>query len=384
MKKQYLAAIGAMLALVATSCNASKNVVVTTTADSGVGSLRDAVDRVEDGGVITFKIKNKADSYDGGIDKWIITLTSGEIKFRKSIIIKGDGKIVIDGNKASRIFDFVGTGTLTLDNLVFINGNATDDDDDELMSNCGGIVRARGSVIVSNCILVGSSAKNAGAVIASESPIIATRCTFSGNSTKEHVGVVATMSISATDCTFIDNSSYGSFKNDGVIFANSVSVTNCTFIGNCSFGDYSNNGVIHAFDSISAVNCIFADNMSFNKKSNVEVSEFRGDAMRTNGRGSISAINCVFTGDYKKSSYKGAVSTEGTFSGSGCSFNSRLNIDEIGDVVHAGDIKATNYKLSSNVKDGRDRSSISCVFSSTATEIGSPMCVFLRKYHEHY
>lgn len=71
--------------------------IVTTTADSGFGSLRDVISCVESGHTISFSLEPMSQ----------ITLTSGEILINKNLTLAGPGKydLTISGNNASRIFN---------------------------------------------------------------------------------------------------------------------------------------------------------------------------------------------------------------------------------------------------------------------------------------
>jgi len=96
---------------------------VTTTADSGVGSLRDAIARAQSGDEIRFSLASGAK----------ITLTSGELTIpeAKDLTINGTGvtNLTISGNNASRIFNIKSTAStvnqLTLKNLILSDGFAT-------------------------------------------------------------------------------------------------------------------------------------------------------------------------------------------------------------------------------------------------------------------
>jgi hypothetical protein len=88
---------------------------VITTRDSGVGSLRDAVDRAQSGDTIQFSSR---------LANQIITLNRG-ITIAKDLIVDGfrAPNLAISGNKASRIFNVTQTHTsLTLRNLIFKDG----------------------------------------------------------------------------------------------------------------------------------------------------------------------------------------------------------------------------------------------------------------------
>lgn len=71
-------------------------VVVVNTADSGPGSLRDAIATSAPGDTITF---------DPGLSGQTITLTSGQLSIAKSLTISGPaGGVTVSGNDSSRVF----------------------------------------------------------------------------------------------------------------------------------------------------------------------------------------------------------------------------------------------------------------------------------------
>ena len=79
---QLFALLGVMMAG-AESVHAA-TLIVTTTADSGAGSLRDAIAAASDGDTIQF---------DAALNGQTITLTSAELVIDKNITINGPGAI---------------------------------------------------------------------------------------------------------------------------------------------------------------------------------------------------------------------------------------------------------------------------------------------------
>jgi hypothetical protein len=79
-------------------------VTVTTTADTGAGSLRNAIAGATTGDTITFDLDSGAIGNQGGA----ITLTSGQLSINKNLTIDGDldnngtPDVTIDANNTSR------------------------------------------------------------------------------------------------------------------------------------------------------------------------------------------------------------------------------------------------------------------------------------------
>ncbi len=97
------------------SCSNSQS--VTTTADSGAGSLRDAIQNACIDGTINF---------GSSLAGQTITLTSGQIVLNSTLTISNTqaSGLTISGNNNSRIFDIRSSGNVTISNLILINGNA--------------------------------------------------------------------------------------------------------------------------------------------------------------------------------------------------------------------------------------------------------------------
>jgi predicted outer membrane repeat protein len=98
-------------------------ITVTSLADSGAGSLREAIATANSGDTIQF---------DPSLANSTITLTSGQIEINKNLTIDGSNSagLTISGNNASRIFDLRWTTdfqptNLTLKNLTIANGQTT-------------------------------------------------------------------------------------------------------------------------------------------------------------------------------------------------------------------------------------------------------------------
>ena len=70
-------------------------ITVTSTADSGAGTLRDALASASDGDTIDFSVTGT------------ITLTSGQLVVNNSLTISGPGaaNLAVNGNAASRIME---------------------------------------------------------------------------------------------------------------------------------------------------------------------------------------------------------------------------------------------------------------------------------------
>ena len=129
-------------------------VMVTSSADSGPGSLRDTIAAAPSGATIEFA---------KGIHT--ITLTSGELDITKSLDIVGLGENQLTikrssakGTPSFRIFDIFGTGVdVTITGVKIANGLADGTFDPALNPGLGGgIYHAGGTLRLSDVVLAGN------------------------------------------------------------------------------------------------------------------------------------------------------------------------------------------------------------------------------------
>jgi predicted outer membrane repeat protein len=165
---------------------------VTTTADSGPGSLRNTIDAANPGDTIEFSSSIYGQS---------IILTSGELPLVKDVIISGPGPTQMHvtrstavGTPAFRIFNIAAPGlTVTIQGLTISNG---------LTNGAGGAICNISSVLfVSDCVLLGNSAGYGGGI-------------YSGSNGDLYC------SLEVENSTFADNSASGrggAIYNDGVV-----------------------------------------------------------------------------------------------------------------------------------------------------------------------
>ena len=224
------------------------NVVVTTAADSGPGSLRQAVASASSGDTITFAFTGT------------VVLTSGYIEITKNLNIQGPGNpqsLVVErsfagGTPEFRLF-FVDDGAVVhFSNLSFRNGRAA-----------GAAISSRGSeVTVTNCIFRENvSPDNCGGAIWNfGSKLTVIGCSFLQNSALRYLnsnptpdgggGICSSEATSSGEgtvivqnSTFTNNFSqtgggaigiYGAFLGEGVPPV--LTVDNCTFTDNTTDG----------------------------------------------------------------------------------------------------------------------------------------------------
>jgi hypothetical protein len=199
-------------------------ITVTNQADSGPGSLRDAIAAAAPGDTINFSLTLPA----------TITLTSGELLISKNLTISGPGasNLAISGMNASRVFE-IGSGfTVAISGLTIQNGSA----------DTGGGIFNVGTLMLSNSTVSSNSVSGNGGGIYNNGTLTMTNSTLSGNSAKgggngggggifNYFGTLV-----MTNSTLSGNSAVGfGFNAVGAgvyIYAGTVTVTNSTLSGN--------------------------------------------------------------------------------------------------------------------------------------------------------
>jgi len=224
---------------------------VTTTADSGAGSLRDAVFQAESGDKITFSLPSNS----------TITLTSGEIDISEAKDLTIDGanvtNLTISGNNASRIFNLKSNSSsvnqFTLKNLTLTKGRATSqlnpDKSHTDRSQRGGaiVVSGTGSTVTVDKVTFNdnSASRGGGAIYSStDTKLIVLNSKFNrnngqGNYEERGGGAIAFRGpddLIVRNSEFIDNKGV----NGGAINTvhGKVTIENSRFINNTSDGVY--------------------------------------------------------------------------------------------------------------------------------------------------
>ena len=278
--------------------------LVTNTADSGPGSLRDAVASAVAGDIIRF---SEASFTGGGVQT--ITITTGYIIFAQdALVFKGfynaaGDTVKVSGNNASGLLYCTAANNLLVDSMVLTNAiggsgaaihtetqNLTINNSIISNSKCnytGGGVNAY-NVNVHNSIFNNNSAPTGGSgAIQAYQSVVITNSVFFNNSASNYAGAVMCSNISSITNSRFTNNSSGS---GGAVWApyNNTIVNNCTFIGNYSGSD---GGAISSSANVSVTNSTFTGNTAANRGGSI----FAFNLWSTSGN--ITANNSTFNGN---------------------------------------------------------------------------------------
>ena len=128
---------------------AAADIIVTSTADSGAGTLRAALASAASGDTIRFSLSLPA----------TISLNSGRLSVTKSLTIvgPGPGDLAVDAMHADTAFDVSPASSIvTISGLTIANGVAP--------SYGGGINNSGATLTLSNCVVSGGSAYSGGGI----------------------------------------------------------------------------------------------------------------------------------------------------------------------------------------------------------------------------
>jgi hypothetical protein len=217
-------------------------ITVTSTADSGPGTLRQALALASNGDTIEFNLSRCPCT---------ITLTSGELLVNKNLTINGPraDTLAVDANHIGRVFHVTGGVTATIAGLTITNGVA---------HIGGGIYNERSTLTVSNCTLSGN-----------ETFFIVPSNYDPGGSGIYNDGLRGSATLSVLNSTLSGNSADrfgGGIYNDGRQGNATLSVSNTTLSGNSAgtaCGGILNNGRLGRA-TLSVLNSTLSDNSAPN------------------------------------------------------------------------------------------------------------------------
>jgi len=206
---------------------------VTSTSDSGPGSLRQALSDANDGDIIAFTVTGS------------IVLTSSELLVDKSVTISGPGadNLAVDANGNSRVFHINnginGGATVVISGLTIRNGMAPSD-------SGGGIFNEQSTLTINDCVITGNVAHQGGGIYT-----YATRAISSAPTINQAICLGKSGSVSSRG---VQDYFYPDHPENSAI----VTVNNSTFTDNTA---YSSGGGIEndSFDYVSSATLVIND-----------------------------------------------------------------------------------------------------------------------------
>jgi hypothetical protein len=254
---------------------------VTSTADSGAGSLRAAIAGAASGDTVAF-----AKNVHG-----TIKLTSGELDITRSLTIKGSGadQLAVSGNNSSRVFEIeTAAANVSINGLTITRGRALDLGGGIL--NDGSNLTLSGDKLTDNVTFESATTGGRGGGLNSQAGTLTiTNCQITGN---QALGAA-------------DPSAVGFGYGGGIyVLAGSAMVSNSTISGNLARGgDYSEDGDgggggFYIVSSATIDGCAFSGNQAVG--SNGGTGEFVGEGYggAINDSGSVTISASIF--DYNQ------------------------------------------------------------------------------------
>ena len=243
------ALIPALLMLVLAGGATASAQVVTSSADSGPGTLRSAITNAAGGAVITF---------DPGLSGAVITL-SNTLTINTNLTIDASalpGGLQINGNGSVQIFNVATNVTVFLNSLTITNGYSTND---------GGGILNDGTLTLTNCTLLGNSAPyvglgvgGLGGGIYNIGTLTLNQCTLSGNSAGSGGGIADDYgTLTMIQCTLSGNSAtLGGGISD---YVDKLTLNQCTLSGNSATD--SGGGIFNNYEGALTLNqCTLSGN----------------------------------------------------------------------------------------------------------------------------
>ena len=254
MKRLLLSA-----AIVAVALHHASASIVTTTADSGPGSLRAAIANAAPGETITFAVTGA------------VTLTSDQLPLTTDLNIVGPGadRLAIQRDPAAPAFRIFNVqSTVSISGLSIRNGAADTFNDDN-----GGGIQNHGQLTLIDCIVENNVAareysRGGGILNRDEASLWVTNCVFRQNRCPgdygEGGGIYVFGEVTVLNSSFLDN--YVKDRGAGmhVDYFGAARVSGSTFSGNVVQGREPQGAGIYNYGWLALTNSTLSGNTSFN------------------------------------------------------------------------------------------------------------------------
>src|SRR5262249_16416946 len=232
----------------------SDPLLVTTTAGSGPGSLRDVIANAPLGSTVHFL---------SGLRGTII-LTSGPLAGSKDVSIAGPGAgvITVSGNQAFRVLQIAPAVTVTISGLTIADGRA--------LGNVGGGIANDGTLTLSNVTVSANYAAPRGGGIynGSSGTLTLSDSRVSGNSTTNAGGGIFNVGTMTIENSAVSGNGSTDADGGGVYNVGTLTINHSTLWGNGSVGAFGgavrNDGVLMIEQSTLSGNTADAGGAVFN------------------------------------------------------------------------------------------------------------------------
>jgi hypothetical protein len=214
---------------------------VTSLADSGAGSLRDAVASSTSGDTINFSVTGT------------IALSGGVIAITDDITISGPGasSLAISGSSLSQVFHIV--GTVSISGLTLENAN----------NFFGGAILNEGVLTLDNCVISNNTTGGLGGAIWNNTTLTVNSSTFSNNSAQLFGGAIANFgTANVLNSTFFGNIAHNDslFAQGGAIWnAATANLSNITVAMNSA--DAGGSGVFNGGGTMTLKGSLLSANL---------------------------------------------------------------------------------------------------------------------------
>ena len=330
---------------------------VTTTADSGPGSLREAM--------LDAMFKRKATIVFTNISG-TISLQSAlpDISANLTILGNGSTNVAINGYRTNRIFNVLSGATCNISDLSLQGGGPPLSGPPYPVTNASWAIYNAGALSVSNCILhdngsgsPGSGNGGGGAIFSVGDGVVLNNVVFSNNVAHTSAALLAP-NVKGTNCSFIrntggdwppidvgnsvfsdclfaGNAAMFSGEGGGLAAGGDLTLLNCSITNN--YGDFAAGGILFEGNNLTVSNCVINDNFGSGRIGGIS-------ANGTN----IVILNSSISGNEGVTDY-GAMKLFGNTYLSGCTISSNTALFENAGIGNFGTLAMTNCTVSGNM-----------------------------------
>jgi hypothetical protein len=354
----------------------SQTFQVTTTADSGPGSLRDAMTNAiaTGGGTIIFPNVSGTISLQSALPDISVPLT---------IIGNGPGNVTIDGNQLYRIFHIapgivceisglnMQGGFASTDRSPLYSRTAINNEGTLSLSNCflhnsgppptyppgiigAGALASSGQSLVLNDITISDNYSRASAGLSARN-VSATNCLFMNNRTDDGAPIGAGGDSIFNNCTFTQNKAWLTGEGGGISAGGNLTLLNCSITNN--YGDYAVNGILFSGNNLVISNSVINNNAGSSHISAIKASG-----------SNIVVLNSSICGNFSYGDY--GIVLNGNAYLSGCAICSNSNGEGFNSGISiSGTLNLTNCTISGNSSTYQSSSAIEVGDNSTVQAV---------------